>query len=503
MKISFTNLLDYSLAVLLGVMLTLAFAPYGIFPFAVLAPAGLLALWLKASPSVGKAFNLGFAFGLGLFGTGVYWVFHSIHVIGDVPTPLAVIITAALIAFLALFPATVGYLTNRFFPVTTTTKLVCAFPALWVFSEWIRGWLFSGFPWLFIGYSQTNSPLKGYAPILSVYLISLALAISSGLVVNSVIQYKEKKSKSLGLNLTVLAAIWILGGLLSLIPWTIPQGQPLSVSLVQGNIPQSIKWSSDHLQLSLDRYTDLTKPLWGKNKIIIWPESAVPLPFQNAEEFIGALGEKAEATGSTLILGIPIRTPDEESYYNAVIAVGADRGMYLKRHLVPFGEYTPMSKLLSNILKFMDIPMSEMTSGGPDQQPLKIGDTKVLVSICYEIAFPQLTRSYDKSIGMLLVLTNDAWFGKSSAQSQHLQMAAMRALEFGKPLLFVSNDGITAIINPRGQIVSSAPQYEVAVLNGTVQPMYGVTPWLTNGTDPLMIILIGLLIVAVRANKKP
>lgn len=502
MKISFANLLDHSAAILLGVLLTFAFAPYGIFPFAVLAPAGLLALWLKVSPSAGKAFRLGFLFGLGLFGSGVYWVFTSIHLFGDVPTPFALIITLGLIAFLALYPATVGYLTNRYFPAQTTAKLVFAFPALWVFSEWIRGWLFSGFPWLLIGYSQTNSPLKGYAPILSVYIISFALAVSSGLVVNSVIRYRQGKFKSLALNLIAFAIIWTMGELLSFIPWTIPQGEPISVSLVQGNIPQSIKWSSDHLQLSLDRYTDLTKPLWGKNKLIIWPEAAVPLPFQNAEEFIGALGEKAEATGSTLILGIPVRTPDEKSYYNAVITVGADRGIYLKRHLVPFGEYTPMSKLLSNALQFMDIPMSDMTPGERNQQPLKVGNTNILASICYEIAFPELTRSFDKSIGMLLVLTNDAWFGDSSAEPQHLQMAAMRALEFGKPLLFVSNDGITAIINPQGKIVSTIPQREVAVLNGTVQPMYGVTPWLTNGTDPIMIILICLLIVAARANKK-
>lgn len=501
MKISFASLLDHSAAVLLGVILTFAFAPYEIFPLAVLAPAGLLALWLKVSPSPGKAFRLGYLFGLGLFGSGVYWVFTSIHVFGDVPVPFAVFITMGMIAILALFPAAVGYLTNRYFPHQTTAKLVCAFPAIWVFSEWVRTGFFSGFPWLFLGYSQTNSPLKGYAPILSVYIISLALTISSGLIVNSVIRYQQKKFKSLSLNVLAFAIIWVLGGLLSLIPWTIPQGEPISVSLVQGNIPQSLKWSPEHLQLSLDRYTELTRPLWGKHKIIIWPEAAVPIPFQNAEDFIRALGEKAEASDSTLILGIPVRTADDKGYYNAVITVGKDRGIYMKRHLVPFGEYTPLSHLLSNALQFMEIPMSETTAGNIDQRPFTVGNTKILPSICYEIAFPALTRSDDKSIGMLLVVTNDAWFGESSAEPQHLQMAAMRALEFGKPLLFASNDGITAIINQHGQIEKAIPQREAAVLNGTIQPMYGVTPWLTNGTDPIIIILICLLIAAVRANK--
>jgi len=501
MKKPCSVLLDSIAAVLFGIILTFAFAPYEIFPLAILAPAGLLALWLKVTPSAGHAFRLGFLFGLGLFGGGVYWVFTSIHLFGGVPTPLAIVITAGLIAILALIPASVGYFLNRYFPNQTTAKLVLAFPAIWVLSEWVRSWIFTGFPWLLLGYSQTNSPLKGYAPILGVYSISLALTVSSGLVVNAVFKYKQKAFKALYLNLLSFTIIWIAGGLFCLIPWTVPQGEPLTVSLVQGNIPQSIKWSPEHLQLSLDRYTDLTQPLWGKSHIIIWPEASVPLPLQNAEEFINALDDKAKESGSALILGIPIRTPDGKSYYNSVVTLGADKSVYSKRHLVPFGEYTPMEALLSHALQFMDIPMSEMRAGDIDQAPLVVGKTKILASICYEIAFPQLTRSTDKSIGMLLVVTNDAWFGESNAEPQHLQMAAMRALEFGKPVLFVSNDGITAIINPKGQIEASIPQREATVLNGKVQPMYGITPWLFNGIDPVLFLTLIFIFISVRANK--
>jgi apolipoprotein N-acyltransferase len=494
-------LLDSMAAIMLGILLSFAFAPYGIFPLAVLAPAGLLALWLKVAPSAKQAFRLGYLFGLGLFGSGVYWVFTSIHVIGGVPTPLAALITAGMVAILALFPACAGYLSNHFFPLQTTEKLLYAFPAIWVFIEWIRSWLFTGFPWLFLGYSQTNSPLKGFAPILSVYGVSLALTISSGLLVNAALQYKRKKIKALCFNLLAIAIIWGLGGLLSYIPWTITQGKPISVSLVQGNIPQTLKWSPEHLQLSLDRYTQLTEPLWGKSNIIIWPESAIPLPLQNAEEFINALDKKAQESGSSLILGIPIRTQDNQSYYNSIITLGSNKHVYNKRHLVPFGEYIPLTNLLNKALQFMDIPMSEMREGNPLQQALIMGDIKILPSICYEIAFPDLMRNLDKSINMLLVLTNDAWFGESNAEAQHLQMAAMRALEFHKPVLFASNDGITAVIDPNGKTEASLAQREIAILSVNVQPMYGSTPWLVNGIDPLLFILIILLIAAALANK--
>lgn len=500
MKKSF--LLDSASAVLLGIILTFAFAPYEIFPLSLISMAGLLLLWQKVSPSAKGAFWSGYFFGLGYFGAGVYWVYISIHTFGDVPTPLAIFITGGMIATLALFPAATGYLLNRYFPLQTTEKLVFAFPAIWVCLEWLRSFLFSGFPWLLLGYSQTNSPLKGYAPILSVYGVSLVLTMSSALILIAVQRYQQKNLKSLYHNLLALAMIWILGGALSLIPWTITEGKPISVSLVQGNIPQTIKWSPEYLQTSLTSYTEMTEPLWGKSDIIIWPESAVPMPLQNIEDFINKLDEKAQDSHSALILGIPIRTPDEKSYYNSIITLGKDRSVYTKRHLVPFGEYTPLYRVLANALRFMDIPMSEMTAGRLEQAPLVIGNIKILPSICFEIAFPELIRSLDKSINMLLVLTNDAWFGDSNAQPQHLQMAAMRAIEFGKPLIFVSNDGITAIINQNGQIISRIPKGQAQVLTDTIQPMYGITPWLTNGMDPMLFIFILFIAVAVIANKK-
>lgn len=501
MKNSVTVLLECTASLFLGIVLTFAFAPYEIFPLAVLVPAGLLALWLKASPSLKYTFWLGYLFGLGFFGAGVYWVFISIHTFGDVPTLLALLITCGMIGVLALYPALSGYFLNRYFPQNTFSKRVFAFPAIWVFSEWVRSWLFTGFPWLFLGYSQTNSPLKGYAPLLSVYGISLALTVSSGLIVNAVIQYRQKNYRSLYFQLLALALIWIIGSLTSLIPWTRPEGKPLSVALVQGNIPQTLKWSPEHVQLSLNRYAELTQPLWGKVDLIIWPEAAIPMTLQNAADYIDRLNDEAKTSGSSLILGIPVEASDQSGFRNAIVTLGKYNTAYLKRHLVPFGEYIPLANLFSTTFQFMKIPVPDMQAGNFYQKPLRVNDLKLLPSICYEIAFPELTRNLDKSINMILVVTNDAWFGNSNAEPQHLQIAAMRALEFHKPVLFVSNDGITAVINADGQITDRAPQFTTTVLQTTIQPMYGITPWLTNGTDPLFLIMLYFLFYAYREKR--
>ena len=452
--------------------------------------------------SVKRAFWLGYLFGIGLFGAGIYWVFISVHLFGDIPNSLAAIITGGLIAVLALFPATVCGVCNRYFPQQNTTKIILAFPAIWVFSEWVRSWIFTGFPWLFLGYSQTNSPLKGYAPILSVYGVSLAVLVSASLIVNALIQLQHKRYKDCYFHVFILFLIWIVGASLSYIPWTKPVGRPISVSLIQGNVPQTIKWSPDHINLSLERYASLTDSAWGKDKLIIWPESAIPMPLLDAEEFIETLDKKAKETGSHLIVGIPIQTANKDGYYNALVTLGEEKQVYLKRRLVPFGEYTPFQNWLERIFTYMNIPTSNLVPGKFDQQPLNINHVKILASICYEITFPDLIKSQDKTLGFLLTVTNDAWFGESAAQAQHLQMAAMRAIEMGRPVIFASNDGITAIIGPKGKIEAAAPPRKTFVLNASVQPMHGLTPWMKNGMDPILFILICFIFVAVRSKGK-
>lgn len=498
-------------AFMLGVMLTLSFAPFNIFPLAILAPAGFLMLIANHTPQ--QSFKLGFILGLGWFSTGIYWVYISIHTFGGTPIMIAALITFGLIALLSLFPAFVAYCTNRFFPANETPKLVFAFPAIWVLSEWVRSWICGGFPWLLIGYSQNHSPLKGYAPILSVYGVTFAVLISSGLLVNALRQYQQAMRAGAKANLFILAVLWSIGGLLSFIPWTTPTGRPISVSLVQGNIPQSLKWSPEHVQLSLDRYASLTAQSFGKSQLIIWPEIAVPLPLQDVKAYLDTLEQQAKIHNSHLILGIPIEDPYGKGYYNGLISLGENeptyqhpgenRPIYKKRQLVPFGEYIPTLPFASLIMKSMDIPMSTMVPGNMNQAPILINGLAILPSICYEIAYPELIHSNNPHIGVLLTVTNDAWFGASSAQTQHLQMAAMRALELKRSLLFAGNNGITAIINPDGNIVNMAPIDEAVVLQGNIQAMTGLTPWMRYGMETILFLVLISLFTAIKLQTNP
>ena len=488
------------LPILLGVALALSFAPFAIFPLAVAAPAGLLWLWRNALPK--QAFWSGFWFGIGLFGAGVYWIFHSIHYFGGIPNLFALFTTAGLIAILALFPAITGYLFKRYFLQATPASFICGFPAVWVLMEWIRSWIFSGFAWLFVGYSQTGSPLKGYAAILSVYGVSLAVLITSGCLVNSIIEFKQKNYRSLYFSLFGIVAIWLSGSLLSLIPWTSAQGRPLTVSLVQGNIPQALKWSPEHLQLSLNRYEELTQPLWGKSDLIIWPEAAIPLPFKQASSFLESMDEKAKKSNTTLILGIPTEADDGRNFNNTVVTLGKNHQQYSKRRLVPFGEYLPFYQYLIGIFDKLNIPVSDIVPGKFAQSPIVVNNVKMLTAICYEITFPELAYTNDPNLGFILTVTNDAWFGKSSAQAQHLQMAQMRAQELGRSVVFVSNDGITAIISADGTIQDAAPPHQIYILTSKVQPMSGITPWMRNGMDPLLFILLCLFFTAVNSERR-
>lgn len=487
------------LAIIAGMLLTLAFAPFDITPLGILSPALLLALWLQVTPR--RAFFRGWLFGLGLFSTGVYWVYISIHTYGEATILLSSVITVGLINILALFPAVTGWILNRYFPVNNDTKILCAFPVIWAFFEWLRSWLFTGFPWLSLGYSQVHAPLKGYAAIFSVHGITLLMLISAGLFLNALFYLKPKKNVGVAYqHLFTLVLIWVVGAALSFVNWTKPVGEPIQVSLVQGNIPQEVKWSPEQLLPTLKIYQDLTSEHWD-SKIIIWPEGAIPIPLQSAQEFLEVMNSTAKSYKTTIVTGIPVKAPGVDGYYNAVIATGTGDGMYMKRRLVPFGEYIPFENILHNVLTSLNIPMSDFITSRRTFPPFLINGVRMSVFICYEIAFPEQVMDKDPNIGMTLTVSNDAWFGHSIAQAQHLQIAEMRALELGRPVLFVSNNGITAIINPKGRVQSSIPPYETAVLTDKVQPYQGLTPWQQVGLDPWFIGLILLLIIAARARK--
>jgi apolipoprotein N-acyltransferase len=490
-KIFSMPILTDGICILAGILLVFAFAPYHLFPLAILSPAILLTSWLNASSS--RCFVRGWLFGLGFFGAGVFWVFISIHTFGEVPAWIAGLITAGFVSILALFPACQGWIFWDYFSARDAKKILYIFPALWVLFEWIRSWIFTGFPWLFLGYSQTNSPLKGYAPILSVYGVSLAVVASSALLVHILRKIQLKNYKYITHNLLILGLIWLLGFGLSFIHWTKPLAEPIQVSLVQGSIAQEVKWTADSVQPTKARYQDLSAPHWD-SKIVIWPESALPISLQDAQEFLTQISAIAQQHNATFITGIPVQLPNDD-YYNAVIAMGAGHGAYYKHRLVPFGEYIPLEAIFKKFFNILNISMTRFVPASLPALPLIAGNLKIVTFICYEIAYPELTIKNTINSNIILTVSNDAWFGHSNAQAQHLQIAQMRALELGRPLLFVANNGITAAIKPNGMIQASIAPYQAGVLTTKIQPMSGKTPWQWLGLNPIIITLLTLLFI--------
>jgi apolipoprotein N-acyltransferase len=444
-----------------------------------------------------QAFWRGWLYGIGFFGVGVSWVFISIHRFGNASIFLAALITAGFIALLALFPAFTGYFLNRYFPEINGRKLICAFPAIWVFLEWARSWMCTGFPWLLLGDSQINSPLKGFAPVYGTYGVSLAVLISSGLLINAIRNTQKRKYPPVYWSIAALAALWLTGGCLTFFTWSKPQGSPIQVSLIQGNVSQEIKWSADQLIPTLQRYYTLTQAHWN-SRIIIWPEAAVPQTLQDADEFIAQMDKEAKEHHTTIILGIPFKNQQQDNYLNAVIAIGIDNDAYIKHHLVPFGEYTPVPALFKPILQFLNVRMSNLGAGLGPPKPLGVNGIKIATFICYEIVYPEFVVTHSSDIGMLLTISNDAWFGHSIASAQHLEAAQMRALEMGRPALFLSNTGLTAFIKPDGTLQSLAPPYQTAVLTGFIQPMSGKTLWQKRSMDPVLILIMLLLFATIK-----
>jgi apolipoprotein N-acyltransferase len=484
-------MLQLFLSLIAGSLLPLAFAPFEFYPLAIICPAVLLWLWLHGTTK--QAFWRGYLFGLGFFGVGVSWVYISIHQFGGANIALAFFITALMIGFLALFPATQGYLLTRFF---SRNNIFLAFPALWVLLEWLRSWIFTGFPWLLLGASQTPSPLRGFAPLIGEYGLAFLVTLSSALLVLIII---NKKFLYRLFIIFLLLLIWLSGFFLTKIHWTQPQGKPIKVALVQGDIPQQLKWTPEYVQLTLQRYYQFTQQHWDSD-LIIWPETAVPLLQTQAQDFLSRIDREAKQHHATLITGIPIQ--QNFNYYNAMMVLGKGQGVYLKRHLVPFGEYVPLLDWLGGVLGFLNIPMSDL-SAGPLQQPLLQADSFTIAPfVCYEIVYEQLALQDLPKANLLITVSNDAWFGHSFAAAQHLQIGQLRALETGRYHLFVTNSGITAIIDPQGKIQAALPSFQSAVLTGVIQPMIGVTPIAEMGIIPVIVLMFVLLIVVFGFRKK-
>ena len=449
---------------------------------------------------------MGFSFGVGFFGLGISWVFIAIYVFGSTSIGLATLLTALFVGVLSLFFALIGYVLQRFFPEHSLPKVLIVYPALWALCEFIRSTLFTGFPWLLLGHSLAGSHFGGFVPILGVYGSSFLMVFMSSLfLVSSTPFWNSARSYHWVISnvaLLCLAVLVISSSVLMIHEWTKPTGDPLSVSLQQGNIPQQLRWDAKAEKNIIDTYVGMAKNHLS-SALIIWPEAAIPMLQEQAQPLLLKLNNMLLQHHSALITGIIEH--DNDQYYNAAITLGNASGDYKKRHLVPFGEYVPFEKLLRGVIGFFNLPMSNLSPAVDKQNLIHAQNIPLALFVCYEIAYGSIVRDDLPEAQMLVTISDDAWFGKSLAPWQHMQIAQFQALATGRPLLMVGNTGLTAVINHQGFIQNYIPAYMQMTLNDEVRPFTGSTFWVAWGDWPwLSLMVFGVLAVFVwrRARSK-
>jgi apolipoprotein N-acyltransferase len=497
-------ILTLLLALLAGVAQTLSFAPYGLPPLQLVALAALIAL-VQRERSWPRAALLGFAFGLGWFGSGVNWVYISMHDHGDMPFWAAAPATAGLCSYLALYPALAAGVAWRFTD-RVAPRLFLAWPAAWALSEWLRGTVLTGMPWIASGYAHTDGPLAGFAPLLGAYgLCGVAASVAGALV--ALLQPRSEIAPALrGWALGIVLA-WVGGGLaLQRIEWTHPAGPPIKVKLVQGNIPQDLKFTEGGTDLAAQRYSALMPdPPDAHADLIVLPESAFGVPLLDLPpDTRDGLLSFAGRHNTAIVFGIFLEEP-RDHYFNSALGVQGQQApqQYRKRHLVPFGEYIPFG--FRWFVDLMRMPIGDQDHGPAYQPPMQLAGQQVAVNICFEDLFgAEIIRAWDdpaREPTLMLNLSNLAWFNDSIALPQHLQISRMRALETGLPMLRSTNTGATAIIDSHGRVVSQAPFNLIATLRGEVTGYHGRTPYVRYGDIPTVVLALVLLAAAVAASR--
>ncbi len=485
------------LSALLGALAVAGFAPLGWYPLSILSLAGLFLLARELPP--GRAFLLGWSYGLGLFLAGVSWIYVSISTYGGMPVPLAVLATLLFCAFIALFPALALALGTRLTP-PGRGRVALALPAAWVLLEWLRSWIFTGFPWLALGYSQApDSPLAGFAPILGVLGVSLLAALTAGGLAILFPSPSGGGTRGEGTRATIplalLITLWLAGLALQYVDWTRPTAAPVRVALLQGNIAQDLKFRPEKLEATLGHYARAV--LASDARLIVLPETALPL-FLSAvpRDYLDLLAEHARARGGDVVLGIP-EDAGPGRYYNSILSLGSSpAGVYRKAHLVPFGEFVPFGFRWA--VDLMTIPLGDFSRGAPDQPPLAAAGEKLAVNVCYEDAFGEERIAAARESTLLVNVSNDAWFGASLAPWQHLQIGAMRSLEAGRWQLRANNTGITAILDHKGRVRAELAPFIAGALEGEARGRTGVTPYLSVGDTPSLLLAALLLWLARR-----
>ncbi|KJY80175.1 apolipoprotein N-acyltransferase [Vibrio nigripulchritudo] len=477
-------------AAFVGALTTLAFAPYQIWIVAILSP--LFLLLLLSNQSTKRALSIGFSWGFGQFAVGISWVHISIDTFGGLPKAASLMLMLLLVSYLALYPALFAGILNRWFPKENAARFLLAVPSLWLIAEWLRGWVMTGFPWLLLGYSQIDSPLSFYAPIGGVDTITYLLLLMAGALALAITQ---KQWHFIGLPLGIFA----LAGAIGMVQWVKEETEnPTKFALIQGNISQELKWLPSQRWPTIMKYMDLTRENWDAD-VVIWPEAAIPAFENELPSFLSNLDSAGRLNNTGIITGI-VTSTSREHFYNSVIAVGENeqteynrktQPKYHKHHLLPFGEFVPFGEILRPIAPFFNLPMSSFSRGGFVQDNIESNGRYFAPALCYEIIFnEQVRQNITEDTDFILTLSNDAWFGDSIGPHQHMEIARMRALELGRPLVRTTNNGVTAITDYKGKITHQVPQFKTEVLVAEVNTATGMTPYRILGLWPLYLIVL-------------
>jgi len=487
-----------------GLSLVLAYAPFSLWPLAILTPL----MWLKQinKATAKEATKQSYLFAFGWFASGISWVHVSIDQFGGMPLIISLLLMLLLCLYLAIYPALSCYIAVK---ISKDNKLnLWLIPPLWLFGEYLRGVIFTGFPWLSLGYSQINGPLNNFAPIIGEVGITLVMLLCSVCLFKLLI--KEQRTLSCLSIAIVIVSLFIS----SQIDWIEQTDKKVKVALVQGNIKQELKWAPEQEWPTMLTYLDLSRANYDAD-IIVWPENAVPAMEPMAQDFLNMANQAAHLNNTAIITGIINYNFEVKKYFNSLIVLGKkhqddeqgsyfhnNSNRYYKNHLLPIGEFVPFEDFLRPLAPFFNLPQSSFSRGSYIQNNLIAQDLKILPLICFEIVFAeQLSANFFKDTDILLTVSNDAWFGDSHGPHQHLEIARMRALEFGRPLIRSTNNGITAVVDHHGKISAQIPQFKQAVLRNEINLVKGTTPYSLYGRTPTYIIAL-IMIIIILANQR-
>ncbi|MDH5393511.1 MAG: apolipoprotein N-acyltransferase [Gammaproteobacteria bacterium] len=467
-------------ALVLGLLLPFVFAPYDLAYLAL--PLLALFLFLILNLSNGRSFWRGWLFGFGQFVVGFSWIFHSVHTFGNAPALLAIAMIILLAAYCALFPALAAYLSQRFFNNSRSLFLLAGFPLMWALTEWLRGYLFTGFPWLSLGTSQVETSLAYFAPLFGALGVGAIMSLMAGLILISVLQPAKAR-----LALSAAVAIFILGQLLFFASWSQPVSGLIKVSLPQLSVQQDMKWRKDIKWPSLKWYQQQTDE-HSASDIVIWPETAIPSFLYQVMPYWEEIKAQADLNDTEVIAGVFMRDTKTGRYYNSLISSKGD--VYQKKHLVPLGEYMPFRALFEFLRQYINFPMSDIASGDDDQPLMKVAGYDVGASICFEDVFDREIRSSLPAAKFLINASNDAWFKRTAEPHQHHQIARMRAIESARYLVRATNTGISSIIGPKGQEIVTSSLFVRTTITGDIRAMSGMTPYVFWGNVPLIALAV-------------